>query len=462
MQGFLNDVIGKYKSKIDYLEIRIEESEGTEISFRGKEMENVSQPFGKGGCVRALAKGGWGFVSFNELSSLDKKVEMAIAQAKLVGKEKSQLAKVESREDIVLASFSKSPFEIALSQKVNLMKEYNDLLWSAGNAAELAGRQICDTSAIYADGKTKTFFASSEGTYLEQEFPEVAAAFSVNARDADLVQRASFSVGDPTSFSIVENLHEKVKETAKMAVKLLQAPPVRAGTYTVILNPDFTGTFIHEAFGHLSEADYVYENPELKKLMVLGKKMAVSNLNVVDDPTLPNLRGSYKYDDEGVRASKTYLIKNGRLTGRLHSRETAGKMKETPTGNARAAGFHSHPRVRMSNTYVEAGSVSFKNMISDIKLGVYAVDSLGGHTDHEMFTFTAKWGLMIRNGNLAELVRDVKLTGNLFTTLKNIEAIGDDLKIKKHWGACGKGGQWVPIAAGGPHVRIKKVTIGGQ
>ncbi len=455
MRQLLIDSINRYRNKADYLEIRIEDSEGTGISFRGKEIENVSQPSSKGGSVRVLYKGGWGFVSFNDLSDLDKKVEMAISQAKLVGTEKSQLAAVKPVVDAVIACFKRDPLKVPLSEKVDLMRRYNDVLWSVSP-------QICDTRTIYSDGRTKVYFISSEGSFIEQDFSNIAASFSANARENDLVQTAGLSVADPTDFSIVENLDQKIKERAEMAVKLLEAKTVKAGTYTVILDPNLAGTFIHEAFGHLSEADVVYENPELKKIMVLGKKMAVSNLNVVDDPTLTGYRGSYKYDDEGVKTRKTFLIKNGILAGRLHCRETAGKMGEKLTGNARAEDFSSRPLVRMSNTYIEAGNTSFDEMISDIKLGVYAYDSLAGQTDREMFTFTAKWGFMIRNGKIAELVRDVKLTGNLFTTLKNIGAIGDDLKIRKHWGVCGKGGQWIPVTTGGPHLRIKEVTVGGK
>jgi TldD protein len=94
--------------------------------------------------------------------------------------------------------------------------------------------------------------------------------------------------------------------------------------------------FIHEAFGHLSESDFLYEDERMSSLMKLGKKFGSPKLNVVDDGSIPDLLGSAKYDDEGVRTKKNYLIKDGILTGRLHSRETAAKMGEEPTGNARA------------------------------------------------------------------------------------------------------------------------------
>lgn len=455
MRNLLTDTIKKFKGKADYLEIRVEEVEGTSISFRGKEIENVSEPWTRGGCVRALYKGGWGFASFNDLSLFAKKVEMAIERAKMVGGKQSFFADTDPVVDRVNVTFKKDPRQISLSSKVNLLKEYHEVIWSVDP-------KISDAKTYYLDEIKKVYFANSNKTYVEQEFSDIVGAFIAVARKGDLVQFSGFDVGDPIDFGIVENLHEKIKKRVGKAVELLKAKPVKRGNYTVILDPVLTGAFIHEAFGHLSEADFIYENPEFQKIMVLGKKFAANSLNVVDNPTLKDRRGSFLYDDEGVKAEKTYLIKDGRLIGRLHSRETAAKMDEKITGNARASSYSYHPIVRMSNTYVEEGKASFSDMIKDINLGVYACESLGGESDLEMFTFTAKWGYMIRNGQVAELVRDVKLTGNLFVTLKNIEAVGDELKIVKSAAMCDKGGQMVPIADGGPHLRIRDVTIGGK
>jgi TldD protein len=189
--------------------------------------------------------------------------------------------------------------------------------------------------------------------------------------------------------------------------------------------------------------------------------VAIEQLNVVDDATIPNLPGSLKYDDEGVPAQRKYLIKNGVLTQRLHNRETAGKMHEEPTGNARAISATYPPIVRMTNTAIEAGDRSFEETIRDIDEGVYAVRMIGGQTNGEMFTFAAAEGYMIRNGEIAEPVSDVTLTGNVFQTLKDIEAIGNDAVYLN--GGCGKGGQSpLPVSVGGPHVRIKNVVVGGR
>jgi len=139
-------------------------------------------------------------------------------------------------------------------------------------------------------------------------------------------------------------------------------------------------------------------------------------------------------------------------------------MGEPLTGNARALHFNHPPIVRMTNTYIDNGSVPLHEMLKDIDLGVYAVKMIGGQTAMEMFTFSAAYGYMIRNGQVAELVRDVTLTGNVFETLHNIDAIGDDLQWEPNGpGGCGKGGQHpLRVGLGGPHIRIQNCVVGGQ
>ena len=230
----------------------------------------------------------------------------------------------------------------------------------------------------------------------------------------------------------------------------------------MVLDPVLAGVFVHEAFGHLSESDFIYENDQLRQIMTLGKEFGSTDLNIVDSAAIPGLRGSYKYDDEGVPATRTYLIREGKLVGRLHSRETAAKMNEEPTGNARAINYRYPPIVRMTNTYIEPRSASFDDIIADIKEGVYAKNWYGGTTSMEMFTFSAGEAYMIRNGKIAEALRPVVLTGNVFATLRNIDAIGNDLEMNQG-GGCGKEGQMpLPVSNGSPHIRIRHCLVGGR
>src|SRR5438128_11271270 len=255
------------------------------------------------------------------------------------------------------------------------------------------------------------------------------------------------------------------RAVAERAVELLDAPMVKGGTYPVILDPELAGVVIHGAFGHLSEDDFVYENPQAREMMTLGRRFGKPVLNVGDNGAATGLRGTLPYDDEGTPTQDTVLINEGILIGRLHSRETAAKLGERPTGNARAISFRHPPIVRMTNTYIAPGKagVGFNDLIRDIKLGVYACGAFGGQTMLENFSFTAGWGFMIRDGQVAELVKDVVLAGNLFQTLDRIDHIAGDFTWNQMGGGCGKGGQFpLPVTEGAPHVRIEEALIGGD
>lgn len=438
----------------DYLEIRLEESEVTRIKYRGKELDDVGRSTSLGGNVRALVKGGWGFVSFNNTESLREKVELAVIQARFAEREEERLASVKPVVDIVEAEVKKDPLALPLTAKKQLLDEYNEVIWRTP--------RIQTSNINYSDSSRRIIFANSEGSYIEQNKVDVVLRLAAIAREGGEVQQASLSLGSNGDFSSIEGLHDQVRGIARRAAELLSAPQLKGGEYRVVLDPVLAGVFAHEAFGHLSESDFVYENDRLRQIMVLGRSFGEPWLNIVDGAAVPGLRGSYSYDDEGVPAAKTYLIKEGILVGRLHSRETAMKMGEEPTGNARALDYRYPPIVRMTNTFIEPGEASFDDLIADIKEGVYAKNWYGGTTSMEMFTFSAGEAYMIRNGKVAELLRPVVLSGNVFVTLKNIDAIGNDLEMNQG-GGCGKGAQVpLPVSNGGPHIRIANCLVGGS
>ena len=441
---------------VDYADIRIEDKTESQVMFRGPELDNIGSSRVIGGIVRALYKGGWGYATFNDLNDLEARVKEACATARLVGKETSRLAPTEPVVDEIHAAMEKDFRQIPLSEKKALVEEYNQTLLHYHE-------KIQTSTAMYADSFKTVWYANSEGTSLMEEKPNLFLYLQAIARDGDVVQRSFKTTGGPEGYQLVEGLHEQATAAAARAVELLSARPVKGGKYTVITNPKMTGLFTHEAFGHLSEADFVYENPQMKELMVLGKRFGVDDLNILDDGSIPGGLGTHRYDYEGTPTRKNYLIKDGILVGRLHSRETAARMGEAPTGNARSVHFQHPPIVRMTNTYLDVGDAKFEDMLRDVDLGVYAIDAVGGQTAMEMFTFSAACGYMIRNGQVAELVRDVTLTGNVFETLMNIDRIGDDLGwITNGPGGCGKGAQHpLRVGIGGPHIRIQNCIVGG-
>lgn len=438
----------------DYIEIRLEEVTAERISYRGKELESIGRNFSVGGNVRAAVKGGWGFASFNDITRLKESVALAVEQARLTGSGKTILAPVFPVVDIVPPLIKKDPGKFSMAQKKNLLDEYNDLVWRTP--------YIQSSNISYGDIIRKITFANSEGSYIEQTKVDVIGRFAAFARKDGDVQQATLSLGSNGDFGVVEGIHTRVEEMAKRAVDLLSAKPPKSGEYTVICDPILAGVFVHEAFGHLSESDFIYENAHLRDLMVLGRQFGGKHLNVVDGAGYPGLRGSYKYDEEGVPGGKTDLIREGVLVGRLHSRETAGIMGEAPTGNARAVAYRHKPIVRMTNTFIEPGDSTLEDMLSGVQEGIYARNWYGGTTSMEMFTFSAGEAYMIRNGRIEELVRGAVLSGNVFSTLANIDAIGRDLDMNEG-GGCGKGEQSpLPVSNGSPHIRIQKCVIGGS
>ncbi len=452
----ITDLMQRYQSQVDYLAIRVEEAEETDILRRGDRIETLSEGLSIGGQVRACHKGGWGFASFNRLWDLEERISEAISAARFIGTEQTQLAPIPIIEDTcILPLTGTNPRQVPLSQKKELCDRYGEILRSVDP-------KIMTVSVRYSDSSQRVLLVTSEGTQLEQTWVDMEMRFAATARNGEMVQTGRETTGSRKAYEDLTQLDAQVRSAAERAVHSLDLSPVKGNTYTVVIDPILTGLFVHEAFGHLSEADMTYENPDLLEVMTLGRQFGPKDLQIFDGAAPLQHRGSFLYDDEGTPTQTTQLIQDGALVGRLHSRETAGKLGEQATGNARCLNYHYPPLVRMTNTWIEPGKTPVGDLFSDIKLGVYARNWLEGMTNGEMFTFSAGEAWMIRDGKLAEPVRDVTLSGNVFTTLADIEAIGNDF----YWdesGGCGKGGQnGLPVGCGGPSLRIRNVIVGGE
>jgi TldD protein len=448
------------KSPADYTEVRVEREWRTEVLYRGQDLENLETSLEFGGIVRCLVGGGWGIAVFNSLEELEQRVEDAHRIAGVVSDhvaEPVELAATEPIRDDVRASLERDPRHVPLQEKQSLVESYNDVMRRQGD-------KIVTTQARYGDSFREVTFANSEGTFIRQERPDVTLLLVSTAREGEAnIQMGFESLGWAAGFEAVEGLESKAETAAQRALDLLEAKPVQGGVYPVVLNPELAGVFIHEAFGHLCEADFFYKNPRLQEILKPGRQFGMDTLNVVEGGFIPGVRGNYPYDDEGVPRKKLYLIKDGVLQGFMHNRETAARMGAEPTGNARAISYQFEPIVRMRNTYIDQGDVPFEEMVRDIDYGIYACDAFGGQTELEQFTFSAGYAYEIVDGEIGEMLRDVVLTGNIFETLENIDAVGDDLILRGSSGGCGKGGQSpLPVSTGGPHVRIQQLAVGGE
>jgi len=240
------------------------------------------------------------------------------------------------------------------------------------------------------------------------------------------------------------------------AKKTMKAEKIKPGKYTTILDNDLTGTFCHEVVGHASEADGVVLKDSIFSGK-LGEKVSHDYVNIIDDPSIREF-GYFKIDDEGVKAKRVDIIKNGVLNDFMNSRETSQKLKLKSNGHARAESGADVPIVRMSNTYMLPGNAK-KEDVFDVSDGVYLMGMRGGSVEPYtgQFMFAAKLGYIVKNGEFVKPVRDVTLSGDLLSVLKNINIVGNDGKFNPGW--CGKSGQSVRVADGGPHIQVKGMRI---
>lgn len=439
-----------------YAEFRAAERDTTLISLSGENIENLSSGTGVSGSIRIFDRGSWSFISFNSLKELAAKAKRVKEIAELLeersdcGILRSNPIRVHYKTECEV-DFKKISFD----EKFALLNEYNDIL--------RGHKKVQTTRATYRDTISTDLFLNTDGAELLYEKSHCGISMASMVKDGSEIQSYHDSVAGYGGYEFVQNRHKEAEHVTRIAVELLDAEVVEGGKYQVVLDPHLTGVFIHEAFGHLSEADFVYENERMREVMTLGTQFGIESLNVVDYGNIEKESGFIPLDDEGVVPEKTYLIKDGVLSGRLHSRETAFKMKEELTGNARAISPMVQPIVRMTNTYIENGASTKEEIFDAVEDGIYAIDAFGGQTNLEMFTFSAAYGRKIKNGKPGKMVKNVMLSGNVFETLKNIEKIGNDMQLFGGLGGCGKGGQGpLPVSFGGPHLLINNVLIGGS
>ncbi|HII61161.1 TldD/PmbA family protein [Pyrococcus horikoshii] len=445
-------VLEKYSSssEIKFMDIRMESIEYTELTIENGKVENLENNGERGVGVRVLING-WGFASTNDLTKIEEIVKTAIKMAK-VSRISTSVYTRDPIEDNVEVKQGIKLKDIDLEEKVKLGVEVNNML---------KRENIKTRKFSYSDIIVKKLYLSSEGSIIESTVPRVYLSISSVAKFSGKMQTYWKSFGGTGGWEIVEKIDFEhwANFVSKKAVSLLSARSPPSGEMQVIMDPELAGVFIHEALGHASEADAVKQEESILAGM-LGKRIAVEELTVVDDPTLPGKFGSYIYDDEGIPGKRVEIIRDGVLVNYLNDRETSSLLNLEPNGHGRAQSYSHVPLVRMSNTYIEPGDWRFEEILDEVKFGVYMIGDKGGQVDVASgnFMFAAKEGYLVENGEIKGHLRDVALSGNILSALREIKAIGNDLKIEFP-GFCGKG-QWVPVDDGGPHV-LTKAIVGG-
>lgn len=448
--------------KEDFADFRITEVESTSLVVRKGNVEQITHDISIGGAARVLVDGSWGFYYTTNLSSegIRLALEKAYKAAKALSEnviEKSKVKVERTYEDEVKLNVKIDPRSISLEEKVKIVLEFDKSIWK-GNEG------IVTTSVSLSDSVKKEYVVNSYGTEVKYEVCNTRISGSAVAKEGDLIQNVSTAVGESRGWETIQEFDyvKEGQELGKRGVELLKALPPPSGRMNVIMDQSLVGVFIHEAFGHASEADAVKANRSILSGLI-GKKVGNESINVTDDPTIPGMRGSYPYDSEGTKAEKREIVKNGILVGYLHSLETAAYLNAKPNGAARAMNFSSKPIVRMSNTFIENGEYKLEELAEMIKNGIYLARSYGGYVDpaRGQFYFTAQEGYLVENGKIGKKVQNVSMSGLTLDVLKNVVGVGNDLKLAFP-GTCGKDGQWVPVSGGGPHIAVKEIVVGGR
>ncbi len=441
----------------DYADIRYEIKKETIVGFNGRELSRVSANSADGYVLRVLYKGGFSSIAFTRPGDAEKAVSVALANAKLLSRNVRKpvnLAKVPVIKAHFRPEISEPSEKVSLEEKISLTRAYNQI--------PLKNPKVITTSIAYNETCRDKYFASTDGTEIHEELTTLSIAGVGTARDGSLTQSTLFLVGGSDGLSRLRNREDYFEKNTKILTDMLSAKPVAGGAYNVILDQDLSGTFTHESFGHFSEADLIEEMPELRKKMSLGSQLGSEVVNIVDDPTVPHQLGFYKYDDEGVPAERVQLMRHGVLSGRLHSRRTAAAFGDAATGHCVAEDYRYAPIVRMGSIMMEPNpATDFEKLLQQLQDGLYLCGSKGGQTSGENFTFDAAWGFEVKNGKVGRMLRDINIMGNMFTTLKNIVAVGND-PLLSEFGGCGKGQLNRRSCCGGPHVLIKGVIVGGM
>lgn len=435
-----------------YTDVRMEDVYETKIVYNQRELEESRTRTYKAAFIRIFDGHKWYYGSTSDIDNIQGEIDTLSGYA---SPDKDIYAHpvvqgLQINKEHLMRYEDGNVSAIYIDKKQELLGEYFPLLQDS--------KYIKNWNANYLDKRIVKEFYSSKGA--EIAFDTQFLGISIGMGFADGEKRLSEryqKVGD--SFGSLEGHTGEFKEfIARCEAFLLNSRPCKPGKYTMVLSPIAAGVFAHESFGHKSEADFMIGDELMKKEWSIGKKVGSDILSIVDTGEIPGF-GYTPFDDEGTRAGKTYLVKNGRLSGRLHSSSTAASLDEAVTGNARAISFEYEPIVRMTTTYIEPGNKTKEELISEVSEGIF-IDTIRHGSGMSTFTMAPGLAYYIRDGKLAEPVRIAVITGNVMETLKEIDGLSSELELYSSvLGGCGKNDQYpLNVAMGGPYVRVRALN----
>ncbi len=303
------------------------------------------------------------------------------------------------------------------------------------------------------------------GTLITDFRPLIRINISVTLQKGEKVETGFAGFGGRDKLENFLNEQELTKAATNalnQAETNLHAKEIKAGSMEVALGSGWPGILLHEAIGHGLEGDFIYKKSSVFTTM-LGKRVAAKGINVVDNGTIANRRGSLNFDDEGNPTQKNVLIEDGILVGFMHDKISAKNLGAQPTGNGRREDYSFPPMPRMTNTYMENGTFSEEEIIASIKNGIYAKEFGGGQVDitSGQFVFSCTLAYQVQNGKILHPIKGVTLIGEGHKALLGISMVGSNMALDKGIGTCGKNAQGVPVGVGQPTVKLDSLNVGG-
>jgi TldD protein len=434
----------------EYTEVRLEEGSGLEMVQAGRELERCDPFRSTGGLARVLEGGRWGTCAFTEETDPETALQRALEMARSspmppLPTPLSPTCPVGRRHDNPLEPLP----EVPVRDKAFHCRRYTELMASLARGASVLAhyREHQRTRAVVGSLGTKVLeFESLCGMALRMSGP---GGISV-----------SRSLAHRGGYEYLRHRENLVEEMAEAYSDMREAVSPESGRQRVILDQRLAGILVHEAFGHLSEADILESHPFLGDIFAPGRVVAPETVTICDDATMTGNPGSYSFDDEGEPGRRTVLVDRGRVAGRLHTLSTAASAGVSTTGNARAVDFRHPPRARMSCTYMEPGRHSLPELMEIMGDGLFLEGAVSGSTNLDRFTMTAERATEVRGGSPGKVTGPATITGSVPSVLRSISALGGEVRMHSGIGGCTRGNRGhLPVSYGGPHMLVEGVHV---
>ncbi|MBN2795072.1 MAG: TldD/PmbA family protein [Clostridia bacterium] len=435
-----------------YTDVRIENVFETHLNYRNGILNQQKERKNKGAFIRVFDGKRWYYSSTTEIDNIQGEIDALSKMATpdhMIG-ENPIVKNFEVHKESSVLFEDTSVEKVSIQDKKELLESFFPIF---NHDAVVFKRYV------YVDKRVVKSFYSSKGAELVFDNQSVGVGIGCEIVIGDEKGSANFSEAF-TTFEPLKKVHDNFKKDIEKQIDFVKhAVNVEAGDYTVVLSPLATGIFTHESFGHKSESDFMVGDEAMAKEWSLGKKVASDCVTIIDDG---NEQGSgfVQFDDEGTKAKKTQIITQGILTGRLHSAATATALNEGLTSNARAMNFEFEPIVRMTTTYIEKGKRKKDDIVAEIENGIF-IDTIRHGSGMSTFTLAPNRAYKIEKGKITQPVKVSVVTGNVFSTLDEIDAVSEEFDLHSFvGGGCGKMEQFpLPVGFGGPFIRVKKLKV---